>query len=399
MRNTYIDRILELLVILGITLAPMTSLRIAKIGPAELICLAASILHASRMPELRIPRNLFAEFWELFMPLVGVGTVICIFFYRDESYPQQLFTWLYFAVISVYFYDYLHELPKQVLGRITKRIVFSACIWYLFLFIYHERVSDNFFGAQLMFGGVRYTGGGTNPHQVAILMSVVAVLSVGFLLESKTIRERFVYAICLVVALRLLNETESSTGKMAFIVGIAMIALFQIRNPKLRFVLLLTILCFAMIFYDKLFNEFMDWVRSDRNGAGRFEIWKTYLYTFDKSPFFGLGPGNHAFDGTMEYHNTYIEVLAMSGFFGALVFGAFSLILMSSTRRNPVSASVVFALYAFGFSGFGMRRLVFWTLIPWALAYAESKDSEGSASASGERLRGQIRIPLPTMMN
>lgn len=371
--NYVVQAIIEWLFITGVVLAPMTSWRVGKVGPAELCCLMATVLIAYQNYDLKFPSNIIFEFWVLFLPIVLLGSLYCYAFFREESDPKQLVTWVYFSIMSIYLYDWLEKTNSDIIESIGKRIIVLSVVWYTFMYMYHLTVGDTFLGATLMFGGVRFTGGGTNPHQLGLLMSTVAVMSAGSFLEANTWKDRLLFVISFIIANRLVYETQSSTAEMSIVIGLFIVILYSVHNRKLRLAIIFLLLAIVTMFSSRFYNGFMNWVKSDSNGMGRFDIWSTYPITFDKSPFIGLGPGAHAMNGAIEYHNTYIEILAMSGVLGLLVFLAFTAVIFYNVKSNPISISLIISLYAFGLAGFGFRRLVYWTLLSYGLAIAERK--------------------------
>jgi O-antigen ligase len=126
-----------------------------------------------------------------------------------------------------------------------------------------------------------------------------------------------------------------------------------------------------LLTFDKLWSLFYNWIASDSNGLGRFRIFASYPETFWKSPVFGLGPGVHGLNGTIEFHNTYLEVLAMSGMAGGIVFVLFTLNAWKEVRWSPFTLGMFVTLYVFGLAGFGMRRLVFWIILSIICVYGK----------------------------
>ncbi len=103
------------------------------------------------------------------------------------------------------------------------------------------------------------------------------------------------------------------------------------------------------------------------------EIFRTIGIALKKNPIFGLGPGGHAYDGTMEFHNTYLEILAMTGVVGFFIFAKFSLRIYRVLKSDYTLYLIVLPLYAYGLAGFSMRRLVYWNLIVLAVVLAQKK--------------------------
>ena len=179
----------------------------------------------------------------------------------------------------------------------------------------------------------------------------------------------------------MLLQTYSSTGLLAVTIG-TVVMLFEswVRRKKyakqIRIAVLLIIGGIVLLNIQMLMSTFYNWIASDANGLGRLDIFATYPDTFWKSPLFGLGPGVHGRDGNIEFHNTYLEVLAMSGMLGGMLFLVFSANVLKCVWKSSYALGVLGTLYAFGFAGFSMRRLVFWIIL--SIIYAYSRKLRGN---------------------
>ncbi len=367
-------RISCILMFVALVLAPMTSWRIWKIGPAELCAMVGSLIYFVAECNGRMPRSIFASFWPPFLAIATIGYLYCRVFYSNECDTYGMLTWFYFAFVSTIAFDMFGSLSN--IKKLFTMCSAVSILWYLFLYIYSQRISDVFFGANLWYHSVRYSGGGTNPHQVALLMAVASIVTFSRMLSEPIVLKKIVLAVLTCLGYFLLAETQSSTAKMAFALG-AVFALYRlIGNAKLRLAVLCVVASLALIFHETLISEFNSWIASDSNGAGRFELFATITEPLDKSPVFGLGPGNHASGGSAEFHNTYLEIFAMAGFTGLFLFTFFSFQLLSIVRKDHVALATLIALYGYGFSGFGMRRLVYWLLLTMMVAFAQRSSSK-----------------------
>lgn len=135
----------------------------------------------------------------------------------------------------------------------------------------------------------------------------------------------------LVVCVYLMLETASSTGILSIALGIAVSAYFLVADlfPKNKVgaivILSLILLLISLVFWSFFYGQFMEWVMEDKNGLGRIEIFSSFGTAFIKSPLFGLGPGVHGVGGTIEFHNTYLEIIAASGVIGGIAFIVYSI--------------------------------------------------------------------------
>ncbi|MFR7986057.1 MAG: O-antigen ligase family protein [Clostridia bacterium] len=353
------------LLIISLVLAPMTGLRIAQIGPAEVLVFFWCIVNHRYI--LKLDR-IFFYFWMFFTSVIFVGSIIGTLLFPSESNMAGIITWVYFAVISLSGCSILKNFSFVRLKRILKIMAVSSAIWYLFLYIYSIFVSSYFAGAPLWFEETRFSGGGNNPHQVALLLGCIVVLLFFFVLKEQKKSVRGCYLLILFISFFLLLETESSTGLMATIVGIVYLIyenFFALINSGLQLKLIFWIACgcLGLLFNQYILDAGYQWISSDENGIGRLEIFSSIGVAFWKSPLFGLGPGIHGANGAIEFHNTYLEIIAMGGIIGFFVFLMFTIKIYSRIKNTPLSVAIMLTLYVFGLAGFGMRRLVFWIFL------------------------------------
>lgn len=372
-------RSIDYLLILGFILAPMTEFRIWKIGPAEALVFLWSLRFVPSIFDFRI-RNILRNFWILFLLTVLVGTIFGMLRYpRQSSGLTAYLTWIYMALVSMGIYYGLMKYEVPYIRRLLEVMVIAATLWYLFLYIYAHQISMEFMGARLYYRNRRYTGGAENPHQVAGLLVNCVFIMVYLILNTKRIRTKVFYLLCIGIHLFLISTTLSSTAMLAVAAGFFLTLLeWFIRKGNNRteekYRLLMTAIAavFILLFaFSFLFEAFYKWVASDPNGLQRFQIFASIGDTMKKSFLFGLGPGKHSMGGAMEYHNTYLEVLAMGGIIGALIFTVFSIKLFIRLITVPQAILAPFAMYIFGLSGFGMRRLPYWFVIAFFLVISE----------------------------
>ena len=363
---------MDWLLIIGLTLAPMTGLRIWKVGPGEVLCLLWGIQHLFRSKSLKSSMFLF---FVPFLLAMGAGSIAGYIIAPEELTIDGLLTWIYLAVTAISLYEGLKTKTLEYNETLLFTFAEIATLWNLFLFLYSRFVRNTLFGAPLWYHGVRFSGGGTNPHQIAILLcGLTFVFLRSFLKKQK----RFRSLVFMVACIYLMLMTASSTGILAIAFGLAVTAYFFIADlfPRRKFsaLVVLTVLIFlvVLIFARLLYRQFMDWVAEDKNGMGRFGIFSSFGESFIRSPLFGLGPGVHGRGGMIEFHNTYLEILAATGVVGGIVFIVYTFGLFRKTLAADWKLFVVIAsMYAYGLASFAMRRLVFWGLIVFSLVISE----------------------------
>ena len=360
------------ILIIGLSLAPMTGLRIWKIGPSEVLCLLWGLkyLLSGRMSKAGITFFFLAFIWAL-----SLGSLVGYYVAPNELRLTDLLTWVYLGLIAISIYEGLRTKQLSYNEKLLYLFAKTACIWYLFLYVFSRTISQSFLGAPLWYSSARFSGGGTNPHQIAVLLCGLIFVFIRKLIQKDKVLVNIGF---LIVSLFLMLQTASSTGVMAVAIGIVIAMYFFVADlfPGHRAVALsllsLVIIFILLIGIANFMSLFFAWIEKDPNGLGRLYIFSSFSSTFSKSPIFGLGPGIHGLNGYIEFHNTYIEILAASGIVGGLIFlaysfGLFKTVLFVDWKLFPIIVSV----YAYGFAGFAMRRLVYWGLIAFVTVIAE----------------------------
>ena len=159
------------LLIIGAVLAPMTGLRIWKIGPAEALCFLWSIKNLNIRS---IKLNEFFRFFLLFLLGMFLGTLICITAAPEELTVSGWATWAFLAFTACRLLSEIRKNRLEYNEKLMDLICGLSVVWYLFLYVYSMTVSRTFLGAPLWYSSRRFSGGGTNPHQVAVLFCSIA---------------------------------------------------------------------------------------------------------------------------------------------------------------------------------------------------------------------------------
>lgn len=369
------------LLIFGLVLAPMTGLRVWKIGPAEALCLFWGIKH---FPGRYIQINPLLKFFVVYLGAMFIGTVIGYMIVPNEMSRDGYFVWLYLAIVSLSMYEGLMKNEPQYNEMILNLFSTASAIWYAFLYVYSIIVSRYFFSAPLWYGKGRFSGGGTNPHQLAVLMCGIIFVFTRNIMQKKQVLFNF---LLLSVSLFILFKTASSTGILAiacsFLFMFFLLMTMNEENEKKKIGIIL-VECIAVsivliIGYRFFSSSFMNWIASDSNGYGRLEIFSSFPETFAKSPVFGLGTGCHAHigsSGLMEFHNTYLEVLAASGIVGFVALAVFTIRVFKTISAEILYTPIIISIYTYGFAGFAMRRLVYWGIIVLVYVICKQKKEE-----------------------
>lgn len=374
----------DFLLILGLILAPMTELRIWKIGPSELLCVLWSTRYVRYFFKEQL-RHFLVRFWLFFYLTMTAGTIFCLLFYpRESAGAEGLMTWFFMFYVSLGVYAGLKRHSLLDIHRILESVCVGVAVWYLFLLIYSRTVSMHFLGARIWYARVRFSGGGANPHQMAILSLGLFFVSFYFLACVKlSRRKRIVHLVCMALDFLFLYLTRSTTAWMALFAaagaGAVLLFLQGRAAPRSKQVSLLVIFLMGVVVLvftaGLLYDRFYQWVAADPNGLHRFELFSYILDPIRKNFLFGLGDGTHSNGGISEFHNSYLEIIGMTGVIGVVLFIAFSVRLYRCLRREPFLLLSPLAFYIYGLAGFGMRRLPYWVITVALIVIAEKLPS------------------------
>lgn len=389
------------ILIIGLTLAPMNEFRIWKIGPGEGLVMLWCLRYIQRFAVLRFDQPL-PRFWILFLPVIGLGTGYCIIFYPREASSSGLLTYVYFAFISIGILLGTQEREPAEIRRVLYGAAITAAFWNLFLYFYAETVSPEFFSARIWYYNTRFSGGANNPHQVATLLSAVIFINIIHVTDRRSPSfYRALAAAATAAGVFIALKTKSSTLIVATVFSFSLFVYYLVlktlksRTQKWIATSVLVIFFALMvgIFREKLFDYIFEWIESDANGLGRFEIFASIGDTLHKNWLFGLGPGTHGLDGVIEYHNAYLEILAMGGVLGFALFVLFSSRLYRLLMRDPTMLFCVAPLYFYGLGAFSMRRLSFWIIVSLAMSYCvKLPGPEQTLPAPAAPMRGGTRL-------
>lgn len=374
----------DYLLVAGTILAPMTGLRVGQVGPGEVLILVWCVLAFQNSRKFVMVDGLrrtlaTTSFWIAFIASTLIGSLIGIGKVPDQVHLSQLLTWSYLAVVAISLNHGLLQRSNLQLRLLLERIAQATCLWNFALYFYSLTVAPSFFGAPIWFAETRFSGGGDNPHQVALLLGVAVVVLVWSLGGLPEHMRSAPYNILLAgISLFLCVQTESSTLYMSLVLSLLVAVLVVAVLSKLhgirRLFAIVAIIIAMLVSFSQLISYARSFVESDANGQGRFDIWSSLPDVFTASPIFGFGPGTHAWGGAAEFHNSYIEVLAMSGLVGLLLFLIYHTYVLVSLRREPSLLPVVTLIMAYGFAGFTARRLPYWIVLILVLVIAQKTE-------------------------
>lgn len=387
------------ILIAGITLSPMNELRIWKIGPGEALIALWCLGHWREIFNLKLS-HFFILFWVPFLAVITLGMIYCRTHYPKESSLEGLITFFYFFFISIGIYSGFTNKCSARIKRLYYTLGVVCAGWFFFLYIYSNTVSRTFLGANLWYYNSRFSGGANNPHQVAVTLSAIFFSNITQLTDPKIkLEKKILPLLASFASIILAMETKSSTLLAAYSLSLTLfvyyLAMRKLSDRKQRWlassVLLAILIVFVGLFRNWILRMSYEWLESDANGLGRLSIFKSITYTLEKNWLIGLGPGVHGFNGRIEYHNSYLEILAMGGVIGIAIFTLFTVRLFRLLSVSPNMLFGMIPVYAYGLGGFSMRRTIFWVMCAILTAYAENLLSERAAAAQSPEERNRSK--------
>lgn len=370
--------------VVGVTLTPMNELRVWKLGPGEILLILWSLRYLYRLFTVRLD-SFFFRFWLLFLPCISIGAAYCVLFYPDEADPMSLLTFALFAFVSIAILEGFKDRPSRQIRRTIYTTGTVSAFWYMFLYIYSRKVRARFLGASLWYMNVRFSGGANNPHHIATLLCAAIFINlIQVLDQDEPILQRAVGALSVFFCGFVSLKTKSSTLIVAIVITAAFFAYFMsmqfLKEKTQRWiatsVLIIVFAALVGFFQEKLYDYIFEWVESDVNGLERFDIFYSIGDMLRKGWLTGLGPGTHGMNGTIEFHNSYLEFLAMGGVIGLSLFILFSVRLFRTIWIDPIMSFCVIPFYAYGLGGFSMRRMSFWIIVSLTASYAIQRRKE-----------------------
>lgn len=377
---------------IGIVLSPASQLRIAgtSIGLGEICALLSvfiGLLFFALNPVVVVKklsnfqRNYIA-FWLLSLVLFCLGSFYAktINVLDEGSTVHNFSAYLsVFLMISLFLLFYISSFPD--LGeRVLWNILFFSGLLNLFYTFLWATSLVSFLQYELFYG-IRFTGFGLNPNQLALSCLPVPFLALhSFRSKTNSKFKRFYSLLSLLVTCFVGVVTLSDALIFAWLLGflvyyynINLRGLFKksfeqiIIRLAFTFLLILIGLLFIHQINDYIKDTYGDGV-SNNQGSDRFLYWSNALHAFIYSPLFGLGPGSYSGGtpfGQEEAHNTFLDWLVSTGLIGGSMFIFLMFQKWRKLWRNSPKEyiSIFVALIAFSMFHYILRHFFFWILI------------------------------------
>lgn len=363
------------LLIIGVITSPMTSLRVWKVGIAELSIFIWSIRMIVK-GKFKIKVDQYILFFLLFDMCLFLGFANRRFkgIYTGSPIDESM-TFIYFTIFIIALSQFLQKTTKDKILKIYEKIFTWGFIIYFGLYLFSITISKSIFGYPLWYGD-RLSILANNPHQFVFFVGpaiLLGLLLVGVKYTHSKVKILLTY-VAAVGFFYMGIQSKSSTFFATIFVIIIYILLFKpIAKEKgkqrgliigMKISLLLIVI---IIGYNVVFDYFIKFVESDPNGIGRLILWKKGIKKAIENPVFGLGPGAHLYDPYlnifMEAHNTYIDIVLRAGIVGLILYLAILYKSIKGTKINVYATSIIFFFCLYGMAGYSIRRITLWFFV------------------------------------
>lgn len=373
----------------GIVLAPMTALRVWKLGPGEILLslwMLATFFGSNPSTKYQSGTLAFSMIgkYQLFnISMMTFGLIVNVILYHVTvsigPNVTSLLTHFFVFLVSSCMVIYFEERPIVEINNVIRKIVIRGAIIYSALLLYAMFFGTSLFGVKLWLGsrGYRFLGLALNPHQIGMITGPGLIFS--FYLIG-TIREwwkKSLYILLAGIWFWISLSLRSDTLTISYVILVAMVLglklLKSTDDPELRhrnnIVIIITIGIVFVVLLPRLWNRLVDFISGAGNGLGRIELWQAGLGQFRDKPvclFTGLGydAGTGLFmksGNEIEAHNTYVQQILSGGIF---VFISYSLMLFQlikkPTEKNTWLVCLVMYFFLYGFGGNMNRRVLVW---------------------------------------
>lgn len=220
---------------------------------------------------------------------------------------------LLFLIISLTSFD------EHVICCIKKTIIFTSFMYGIVVLFAIVTKMNQYYHGDIYFFGTKF-----DPNSIGIVFIWGALLSISFLLQTKSLFYFFIlFFNILVIVLTASRGSFLSLSISSLILIIYKLDRTKINMLKVKNLLfLIFLLISSIIIYLSINNYFPKELERVLNifdgsgGNGRLDIWTNAIAFWKKSPLFGQGYNSYLLYYKQAIHNTYIQILCDWGLIG-----------------------------------------------------------------------------------
>ncbi|QVK20621.1 hypothetical protein KHQ82_09955 [Mycoplasmatota bacterium] len=258
--------------------------------------------------------------------------------------------------------------------RFLSTLLIISSIIYLFTFLMFQ-------SEQLHFGVLkvalydRFTGGASNPNQLAF--QLVFLPFVGFYLIEKSDRIllKILFFTCVLLIMLFGINTQSDGLILSWIITFALLlaslALRILISPDRIIIILMSLAGLVLVFFIiynfkyNLFINFLELLKGFDDDSARTALFKIGLSEISKSPLVGYGPGATVPFLSLNYeiHNSVLDLILQAG----TLYGGLFLIMIFNIGKGTIRFGslmlVLISMFLFSMSHNVLRQPTFWIIL------------------------------------
>lgn len=242
--------------------------------------------------------------------------------------------------------------------------------------------------------GGRFTGGALNPNQLALLMAPFPLFIIYYgTLEQRSFRTFVKCSLLFIMALSVLFATQSDIGIGSVMIAFLVYPLVALVIPNTKWkkryfrelivamILGVALLLILVLFFIQtgeldllgvIFSS--ESVYQPGSDNGRIYLWKLGTSIILDNPCFGLaGIPNAVYES--EIHNTFLDILVLSGVVGGAVFFAYMVFFIRNMWNSSLLLDCAVVLLLFIMFHFLIRQPFFWITFIVLVKLAQYRDN------------------------
>lgn len=272
---------------------------------------------------------------------------------------------------------------SQAGSSFIKSILVAMLLLVAFLFFINLINYQTLFPIKLFGSRARFILGLNHPNATTIYFSTIVLFSTHLFFKEKKLLLKLFYALLILANLYFIELTDSRTTLLSVLVGILLLAYFQVRSKRLMYSIILAgLIALALAgiilgsgLVDRPIHDYLSRHPDFFTLNGRTDLWKTAFLNVSDMNLGGLGYYNSRFlflnelgEGwAFSLHNSYFEVFFTTGFVGITLVTLFYFSTISQLKYlRKFSLPIVFLLYM-SMEGLMENRL-FTPTIPFTIA-------------------------------
>ncbi len=386
------ERLVYVVLFVGVFLTPFTSFRLGAVGPGEVLIFASALLHLLAVRgKLFLDQRLrsFVLFWFWFLSFSLLGLLYNTFALEPASgrpfTPAFDFFSYCFVLMTIVLFGSIMD-RKVVRPQVFfKRLFVSWALAYTLLYI------TSFFTAAIFGFPLRYYQYFSplveNVHQASSITCVMPFIMLYYVFQPGTLPTRFFFLVAALLFGKMAMDSGTTKALLGVVFGTGMAgyAFVAFRSQRYnRYIVNAALLCVtvaimapvAMLYREQIDHMASRFFMENDGSDAREALYSVGFKHGLKSLLVGYGPGSHApYDGGFsDAHNTVLTILLQAGIFGVLQFVIFVIRILRMLSFDFALLGAVSAIGMYTLGGDILRRLPIWIILVGIVYLSRSHD-------------------------